>query len=61
MTQQDELKLVRVADWVREAQRRMKIAKDQLCEETWAHEHLEGAEKNLLRSMDFIEQMLLAQ
>lgn len=63
MTQQDEYKLVGVANWIREAQRQTKLAKDKvLCDgKTRAHEHLENAEKNLVRSMDSLEQLLLAQ
>jgi hypothetical protein len=61
MTQHEQLRLVRVADWNREAQRQLRLAVSKLCDETWAHEHLSNALKNLERSEDFVEQMLLAQ
>lgn len=61
MDTHDQFRLVRVADWNREAQRQLKLAADKLCEETWAHEHITNALKQLERSEDFVEQMLLAQ
>lgn len=61
MTQHDQFRLVRVADWIREAQRQNRLAVAKLCDETESHEHISLALKNLERSEDFVEQMLLAQ